>query len=107
MEDQLRPLFGEKLEELLAFGDRDQGLPDVDRHRHAQLLGDVEEPALVVVDQDQPRRSEARQETAQLGADRTRGPGDEHGLARDLVASLRDLELPVRSPDEIVGRQLP
>ncbi len=52
-------------------------------------------------------RIQTRQKAAQLRPDRSGRAGDEHRLARDLVARLLDLELSMGAAHEVVGRKLP
>ena len=107
VKDDVRPLLGEDRQQFFAVGDGDQRFADVDRQRHPQLFGDVEQTALVVVDQDEPLRGEAGEQSRQFRADRAGGARDEYRLARDVLTRLLDLELAVRPAHQVVGRQLP
>ena len=66
VEDEIRALLREQLDELVAIGDGDERFAHVDRKAHAQLFGDVEESALVVVEEHEPARRQAGQQARQL-----------------------------------------
>ena len=58
-----------------------------------ELALDVEERRLRVLDEHQPRRPDARDLAAELGADRAAGAGDEDGLAREVFRDRAHVDL--------------
>ncbi len=68
-----------------------------------QLLLDLVQRVLAELVQHQPRRAVARHLAAQLGADRSAGPCDEHGLARDQLGDAGLVELHRLAPEQVFG----
>ncbi len=54
----------------------------------AQVAGELGQPVLVQVDDEEPRRLEGQQRADERGADRAGSPDDEHGAAGDGGAQL-------------------
>ena len=103
VEDDVGPVALEHLAQPLAVA-------HVGEHGHArgeaalvdELALDVEERALGLVDEHDPRRLRARDLAAELGADRAAGAGDEHGLALDVGGDGVDVDLDRLAAEQVL-----
>ena len=67
-----------------------------------ELALDLEQRPLGVVDEDQPRRSDARDLPAQLGADRAAGSRDEHGVSLEVGGDLVEVDLDLLAAEHVL-----
>jgi hypothetical protein len=67
-----------------------------------QLPLDLEQRSLGVVDQNQPRRPDARDLAAQLGTDRPARSGDEHGGALEIGGDLVEVDLDLLPAEHVL-----
>jgi hypothetical protein len=103
VEDDLGPVALEDLPELGA-------VPAVGEHRHArgevalldELALDLEERRLRRVDEHEPRRLHARDLAAELGADRTAGARDEHGLPGEVRGDGGQVDLDRLAAEDVL-----
>ena len=72
-----------------------------------QLPLEVEERPLGFLDEHKPCRSEARDLTAELRADRPAGAGDEHRLAGEVRGNRRDVDLDRLSSEDVLHLDRP
>ena len=67
-----------------------------------ELALDLEQRPLGVVDEDQPRRPDARDLAAELRADRAAGAGDEHGVALEVRGDLVEVDLDLLAAEHVL-----
>ena len=106
VEDDFGPLVGKHAKQLVVVDDRYQCLAKVDPAAGAQLFCEVEQPAFVDVDHDQPFGAHAGKQPAQLGTDGARSAGHHDDAIANLVGRHLDVDLPLVTPNQVVGRKL-
>ena len=67
-----------------------------------ELALDLEQPGLGVVDEHEPRRADARDLAAELGADRAAGARDEHDLAGQVAGDRVEVDLDRLAPEQVL-----
>ena len=106
VEDYVRSLLGKDRAKLLGIADRGQCLAHHHRGAGAQLFREIEDAAFVDIQKDEAAGLECRQHPAELGPDRARRAGDQHGLSPHQLGGRRDVDVALRASDQVVGGQL-
>ena len=110
VEDDVRTELLEDLADLGAVADvREHGQRGREAALADELALDLEQRRLGVVDEDDPPRADARDLTAELGADRPARARDEHGLAREVAGDLVEIDLDRLAAEDVLdlhGTQL-
>ena len=106
MEHDLGPLVDEDGQQLVVLDDRDQALAQIDAGGQAQLLRQLEQPALVHVREHEAAWAHRRQEPAQLRANRACSARDQDGPVADLARANLEVDVPLVATHQVVGGQL-